>query len=478
MGEPDLRPVAAILDASVYDKGEFRVQSVTRLAQDLSKRGVQLWIPQQIVFEWAAHAKPSVVALKNAHKAVQGAGLMKPLTLPSGEAQDIADAISGACSEIPNVVVLSMSGPAAIAGIRDQILGTGPGSLESKVRTGASDSSWVRDALAHVDSLRLIVFVSCNAKDVLATTRAIGHDDEVVRIWNGNRKTFDEYFPYPEPQPAPTISVLGAQRIIATQLLAEYSAIVAADDRSGPPPEWISVVDVSIGTDDRATSQDVEDLLEPTAVMEPMAMLVDVSEVTVDAADGDEDITVYYTVRLLADVQVEGRVFDNDGNTLSDTVTMSDRLLRVPFTGVVRDGQVHDIEQVGPAENYPADVRFDDGYDAYQWLFHEELAGWDFITVSELPDETGMQLTGPEGQSEKAILDGHVGEDWELWFEHTGATIFAAYDPDSRVWLGRQDSFNMYPPVGLSSQSTRVQVGPYVALAAVWQHLILGAPSR
>ncbi|WP_197382167.1 hypothetical protein [Mycolicibacterium mengxianglii] len=462
----------------MYDKGEFRVQQVTRLAEKLAKRGVQLWIPQQIVFEWAAHAKPGIVTLNSAYKAALGAGLVKPRLLPSTEATKIADAIAGACSKIPNVTVLSMSGDAAVAGIRDQILGTGPGSVESKVRTGASDSSWVRDALAQVDGPQQIVFATGNGKDVLATTRTTGYPDSDVLIWNGNRDLFDQYFPYPEPQPQPSLDAHTAQRSIAAYLVAEYAASVAADDRSGPPPEWISVVDVGIGSDDRATRQDIEDLLEPEATMEPLAQLIDVSGVTVEA--DSEGTMVYYTLRLLADVRVEGRVFDNDGNALFDTVTMYDRVLRVPFSAVLKEDQLLGIEQVGPAENFPADVRFGDTYDAFQWLRYDELADWQFITVSELPNDGGLQLTGPEGQSEVAELIGHISEDWELSFDETGASITAAYDPDSRVWLGRHDSFDIYPPVGLSSEAARdkrAAVGPYRALAAVWEHLILGPPA-
>ncbi|MDG5768377.1 MULTISPECIES: hypothetical protein [Mycolicibacterium] len=472
------RPLAAILDASVYDKGEFRVQRVTRLAELLAKRGVQLFIPQQIVFEWAAHAKPGIVTLKNAYKAALGAGLVKPRLLPSTDALEIAKKIARVCSNIPNVTVLSMSGDAAVAGIRDQILGTGPGSLESKVRTGASDSSWVRDALAQVEGPQQIVFVTCNGRDVLATTQAIGHPDSEVRIWNGNRDSFDQHFPYPEPHPQPRIDAHTAQRSIAGYLLAEYAASVAADDRSGPPPEWISVVDVGVGSDDRATRRDIEDLLEPEATMEPLAQLIDVSGVTVEA-DG-EDTLVYYTLRLLADVRVEGRVFDNDGNALIEAITMYDRVLRVPFTAVLKDDQLLGIEQIGPAENFPGDVRFADTYDAFQWLLYEELADWQFITVSERRNDGGLRLTGPEGQSEVAELLGHISEDWELSFDETGASIKAAYDPDSRVWLGRHDSFDIYPPVGLSSEAARDKrssVGPYRALAAVWEHMILGPPA-
>ena len=102
------------------------------------------------------------------------------------------------------------------------------------------------------------------------------------------------------------------------------------------------------------------------------------------------------------------------------------------------------------------------------------------LMISERRNDGGLRLTGPEGQSEVAELLGHISEDWELSFDETGASIKAAYDPDSRVWLGRHDSFDIYPPVGLSSEAARDKrssVGPYRALAAVWEHMILGPPA-
>ncbi|MCZ0730664.1 hypothetical protein [Mycolicibacterium iranicum] len=470
------RPVAAVLDASLFDKGKFRTQSVSRLAQDLGKRGFELWIPRQIVFEWAAHAKPDVAALRTTYKAAQDAGLVAAQELPSSDAADLAEAIERVCRAIPNVTVLEMTGDAAIAGIRDQILGTGPGSVDAKVRTGASDSSWVRDALARVEGPGRVVFASRNGKDIWATTTAMGHAEAQVKVWNGSRQTFDEFFPYPQVHPEPAIDAHTAQRVVATYLLSLQADSWEADDRHGPPPEWIAVDDVAVGSDERASRDDIENLLEPEAVLAPGALLIDVGEVSVEA-DG-EDTLVSYTVRLFADVRVEGRVFDNDGNTLFDSVTMFDRVVRVPFRAVLRDETVLDIEQVGAAEHSAADRRFRDTYDAYQWLRFEELDDWEFITVSDLDGEDGVKLLGPGRQTETATLFGDLGGDWELSFERTGATVTATYDADSRVWLGKHDSFDLYPPVGLSSQvpgARRAAVGPYVALAAVWAHLITGA---
>ena len=102
------RPVAAVLDASLFDKGKLRNQSVSRLAQDLGKRGFELWIPRQIVFEWAAHAKPDVAALRTTYKAAQDAGLVASQELPSSDAADLAESIERVCRAIPNVTVLQV----------------------------------------------------------------------------------------------------------------------------------------------------------------------------------------------------------------------------------------------------------------------------------------------------------------------------------------------------------------------------------
>ncbi len=55
---------------------------------------------------------------------------------------------------------------------------------------------------------------------------------------------------------------------------------------------------------------------------------------------------------------------------------LRDRLLTVPYTAELRDGALVDITQTDTAENDTASPRFDDNFDAYQWLYTGELSTW------------------------------------------------------------------------------------------------------
>lgn len=488
------RALAAVLDTSAYRKGHFDAVTVRQLAQRLARRGAQLWIPGQVILEWAAHAHAAMDELSTGHARALSAGLVDSPPPPNLGVDAIVGKLSDQCSGMPNVTVLEMNGDAAIAGIRDQILGTGPGNVLGGtkisdvrvlggVRTGASDSSWVRDALRQAGGDPTpIVFVTKNAKDVRATCRAIGHLPALIRYWDGHdNDRFDDLFPPLEPQAEPRIDALSALKLIAKTLLDDFAVACGVDDHSGAPSEWIRVdgisVDAGLDAEDRRS---IEDMIEPRAVMEPLARLIDVRDVTVDA-DG-EDTIVYYTVRLLADVHVEGRVFDNNGHTLMDWESLPTRVLAVPFSGIIRDGVLHDIEQTDAADSWPAQRRFLDSSDAFNAVYGEEITQWDYITVKPLDShegpEAGFVLQGPGGQVEDATLDGWLGHDWELYFEHTGVSINATYDPGSRVSAGRHDSFNVYPPVGLHSEGPGLRSyppEPYSALAAVWAHLVTDA---
>ncbi|MFV8176750.1 hypothetical protein [Mycolicibacterium peregrinum] len=488
-----LRPIAAVLDTSAYNKGHFDAETVRELGQRLARRDAQLWIPSQVILEWAAHAHGAMDELRTGHARALSAGLVNSPKPPNLAVDAIVDKLNEQCSGMANVTVLDISGDAAVAGLRDQILGTGPGNVLGGtkisdvrflggVRTGASDSSWVRDALCKAggDPTR-IVFVTNNDKDVRATCRAIGHSRAKIRFWDGhNKDRFDKLFPPVEPQAEPRVDALAALKIITTMLLSDFAAAREADDYSGPPPEWIQVdgisVDAGLDPDDRRS---IEDMIEPRAVMEPLAHLIDVRDVSVDA-DG-EDTIVDYTVRLLADVRVEGRVFDNDGHTLMDWESLPTRVLAVPFSAKIRDGALHCIEQTDAADSWPAQRRFADAFDAFATLYNEEITQWDYITVKPIDTdapEAGFVLHGPGGQVESATVDGWIGEDWELSFENSGVAINATYDPGSRVSAGRYDSFNAYPPVGLHSEGPGLRSyppEPYSALAAVWAHLVTDA---
>jgi hypothetical protein len=155
---------------------------------------------------------------------------------------------------------------------------------------------------------------------------------------------------------------------------------------------------------------------------------------------------------LLADVRVEGQKINNDGDGYWDWVILRDRLLTVPYTAELRDGALVDITQTDTAENDTASPRFDDNFDAYQWLYTGELSTWQHITVHPLGDDPDLpkmfELRGPDGRVEKAELipPADLTEDWTLEFETTGASINATYDHTARAeWADMTRSTSSHP---------------------------------
>lgn len=111
-------PIAAVLDASPYKDGHFHVNRVSLLARDLLKRGVQLWIPRQIVFEWAVHAYAILDGLNKSHERAFDAGLVESEGPAALGVEEIVERFLWRCSRMANVTVLEMDGIAVAAGIR------------------------------------------------------------------------------------------------------------------------------------------------------------------------------------------------------------------------------------------------------------------------------------------------------------------------------------------------------------------------
>ncbi len=485
------RAIAAVLDTSYYNSGHINLEKITRLAHGLSARGAQLWIPEQVILEWANHARGALGDFHQAGRRLQNAGLadFSPETrLP--EVSEVADKIRSRCESTDNVVVLAMRGDSAIAGIRDQILGSGAGKGRPGARTGASDSSWVRDSLANAaNDPRRIVFVTRNAKDVIATAGEMGHTESIVQTWGrgDDQGLLEKYFPRTPLATQPAVDALSALRIISDTLQRSYAASIDPN-RPGPSAEWITVTDLAIGSvTDLWDRRDLDEMIDPYVEMEPGAKLIDVRNVEVGGTAAE--VTVRYTVRLLVDLHVESRVVDEEGAVSHSFLILRKQVLLVPFAARLSDGKLRNIRQAGTAESHQGAVTFRDSYDAASWLYHEELSDWDHITVQ--PDPTAsdgagapasFELRGPYGRTEAVTLTQlEMEEEWRLEFEGSRAVITAYNNLGSRAALGREDSFNVYPPVELRSSYGNewfVSDEPYTALSSVWAFLMEEEKSR
>ncbi|MFE3058713.1 hypothetical protein [Nocardia sp. NPDC059239] len=159
---------AVVLDTNLWSHGRLDIGALADLATRLRAYDVEVWIPRQVVLEWARHASDDAELAAPAWNRLRRCGLVQGRFPVVRDVTTMVDQLFDGLRGLNNVRVLAMRGASAIAGITDQILGIGAGTVRTGTRTGAADSSWIRDALATAqhDTGR-IVFVTANIKGCL-----------------------------------------------------------------------------------------------------------------------------------------------------------------------------------------------------------------------------------------------------------------------------------------------------------------------
>lgn len=495
-------PRAVVLDTNTTGKGTFNANTVRNLAERLGHSGIELWIPQQVVLEWARHAADEVKKILGAWRSLTNSGLIEipaPSDDPSAVTKQFTDLIEG----IQNVTIVPMTGDAAIAGITDQILGTGPGRTKSDVKTGAADSSFVRDAIANADNNPArIVFCSANESDIRGTTRSMGFDDSRVRVIRSIHALYSALF-------AATATGGPESSIHVAARLADHLLGLASTDPSGGDPHsydttpWIDIPDLDVNVDRVYIPDDFEVLdynldgpLEVIAVTD--LEILDVTEGTV--GDGDKTYTAILGFRLLLQgvVEATGYELDNNGEATYSWVPVETALVSVPCTADLSDLHVSNVEASDTADATTHEMRGADPSDLWIQVVEPltRLSGLG-IDDGDLADEKNLSITGLEGRS--VLIEpcgGPTDEEWVLTFTlqqqtpalgtsvgpaGTGSaddsvidvrtfSIRCEYDPGSRVWAGA-DSFDSGPPyIVVSSDIADV----HAAIGAVWRWLLIG----
>lgn len=150
----DLSKVRALgLDTNAFPNGQLNIASLGRLVRRAAAHGgVEVWVPEVVLWEWAAHAAAERQAAVNALEAIRATGLPLP-PLPLINKQDVLKELEEAVRWLgPPLHVLETRGVAADA-LRDQVLVEGPAKIITArdgrtVKTGAADSAVLRALLA------------------------------------------------------------------------------------------------------------------------------------------------------------------------------------------------------------------------------------------------------------------------------------------------------------------------------------------
>lgn len=464
--------MAVVIDTNLWGKGTLDVKRLTAIATRLERSGIQLWVPQQVLLEWARHAADDAEAMAPLWKRAQRSGQLSGALPVSSDPVEIAEVFTSRIGAISNVRVLPIDGASAIAGIKDQILGTGPGTVRGGTRTGGVDSSWVRDAVtcAGGDVLEL-VFLTDNRKDVIATTEAMGINPDRVRTVSEQR-LYSTLF---------SVTVAD-DRIV--KLLAEYVLDLEPTDddwpHSPPSSDWLEIWDfkLSVEAADGPYEFEIDDVQ-----LGPGARLIGLRNVAVidsTVEDGSQTFsaTVEFDMVVHTSVILYGHSIDNDGAVLMGSDVVSNVLVTAPFAAEMDDLRIVEITPAGQAVGTSAEMRADDPDEALH-LLADELGSLAGVTVDhDAIIEANTQLVGPSGvKVDLSRSDASVDDDgWVLRFEVEGrpdetVEIACGYDPDARVWAGR-DSFDSRAPYYVYGPSGERGTEPYTGMRDVWRWLV------
>ncbi|MFE0630864.1 hypothetical protein ACFW3D_28380 [Streptomyces sp. NPDC058864] len=182
---------AVVFDANAYGKARPDIEHLTRLAARLAGIGIETWVPEPVAWEWAEHVSRDWQALKNAGRqerdSMKRAGLETevPRALYSSR-EAVIDTVLANLSTVPHVRIISLTGSSAAEALKDQVLQRSPAKLKgdsgkpgSAVKTGASDSAWLRDVLALASSEEILIVSSDT--DVEAAFKAWGKQLPLIR---------------------------------------------------------------------------------------------------------------------------------------------------------------------------------------------------------------------------------------------------------------------------------------------------------
>lgn len=363
---PDLpRPLGVVVDTNLWRSGSLDLDRLRKHAAKLKLRGIRLLVPRQVVLEWAHHAHRDATTMAPTWNRLAAAGHVEGKSPAGRDVKSIRDAMITRLESINNVTILPMTGGAAVQGIEDQILGEGAAATKSGVKTGAVDSSMIRDSIDFVGGdTSKVVFVTKNQGDFRNAGQSMGvplricKEEDLYRLQlaqpegsAAQKQEADE-----DVEPIPTEDELSLM-IRAAMEAQRQAAIEDYDGHSPSLDSWLSIDGPELGE----INFEAPHGFEVTDVeVRPEPRLLDISDVDVIDSDapldddyekytGDYKVTVEFTATLRGDLTIHGYFFDSNGAVQNDAVEAYDVLITAPLSADIDTGQVDSIYPAGQA---------------------------------------------------------------------------------------------------------------------------------
>ncbi|WP_285629367.1 hypothetical protein [Actinoallomurus iriomotensis] len=444
---------AVVVDANAYGQVGPDLSSLAELAKELSTIGIQVWVPEPVAWEWADHLANQWAVARAAVR--EAAPLHKAGLLPVLHFEDhykhrdaVVDAFLDRLKAIPYVEVVSLSGESALEGLRDQVLQRPPAKKKSEVKTGGSDSAWLRTVLAKVGGAAdALLFLSSDG-DIKRAYEAWGHPPPLLCSVRDIRGSLFEYLP----------ASVEDEWLIAESLVGR----MPIDLRASTSEIDRAIIDSVVGLT-AALRYHPDDEGITAAHLTRLTALAGLSRVKRKRADLDhEDPSGPDTRIFVADVffLAEADAVRTVQNSLSGEVTTTGTqsgaglLVRAAMTLTIRDKAIETMRSDGEAVVFATHRRFSDSDEAW----YEVAQALSAVPGLRMPDEWGEYAGEGDQQIRVAGRDQTLELHWSRseWgalsvrIDGEEATVSCEYD--GTAWWGGKDGMDMEPPYYLFAE--------------------------
>ncbi|WP_204040454.1 hypothetical protein, partial [Acrocarpospora phusangensis] len=411
--------------------------------------GIETWVPEPVAWEWAQHLADDWNTVMTASSAERRALSRARIPMPEPlyrDTREVIETFLRAITEIEHVRVIAATPESALEGLKDQVMQRAPGKRKKDVKTGASDSTWLRDVRrAAGGSLDDLLFLT-EDKDISAACTAWGLDAPLTRTRQQLRPTLFNV----------TVDDGHATREVVRHLLARLPIWVDAGWSDSEP-----VFDIGDTPSlNRAIEADGEgDLRVLGANVVRLTRLAGLDDVTVVSTQTEAPRwpgelgppthdQALATVYFLGDSEATVNRMDPGAGPETMTVGYEDVFVRAELAFHFTDGVITGVSAEGDAHVSLPSVTYGEADDAIEDI-REALTCVPGLVVPDdfLADE------------HRLVIPGHAAELTFTWLpsdfwafrveirvddESDYAEVSCEYNVDA--WVGGKDGFHMVDP--------------------------------
>ena len=442
---------AVVFDTNAFGHARPDLAFLEDLAQRLHTIDIETRVPEPVAWEWAQHLAEDwqnvETAMAEERRRLRRAGLAGHSS-PYGDTRAVVSVFLARLAAVPHLTILALSPQNALLAIKDQILQVPPGRRKGDVKTGASDSAWLRTILDEVDGDTGRLLIVSQDKDVEAAFGEWKKDCPVIRRRSQLKATMSEF----------TLDQGHAENLIRRYLIASLDVRSQDEGTLGFDIDATSILERLIAS---SLAENEPDTALYGASLRRLTGLVGIVGTYVESPPSVEEDqpqtselgpastqTVLATVFFLADAEATVNRLYNGGDPQVDSLDYDDVLVRVPMSFDIQHGNVIAGRSEDEATVTLPDDEYYDPSDAADELL-DSLSAVPGLTPPEVWPEADVVLALVAGADKTPvqleITDPH-GE-WQLnvTVGADTATLICTYD-NNAVTGGRKETFYLRPP--------------------------------